>query len=105
MNVPTSTNDNAPKKVERPVPSSIATGEKRAAIPVKLLRLPATRDVVGENATDRIKGSPVGSTGKHWTINFIPALRHHEVMYFPSVPSDQVLVEYISEVGTSWIPL
>ena len=95
-----------PKMPERHVPASLASGQKRPeSIPVRLLRFASPIQVPGDDAATNIKcDATCPATRKHWRVNYIPALRHHEIYFYPAEQNRPVEVAYVHEalVATWW---
>lgn len=91
------------KKPTRHVPPSLATKEK-PGIAASLLILRGVINIPGDSAAERIKCNPE-KRGNHWTVDYIPALRHHEVTFYPADDRKPAERAYIHETHVGrWDP-
>ena len=93
----------ADEKKPRHIPATLATKEK-PAIPVSLAIFTRVLNLPGDSAAERIKCNPE-KRGKHWTMDYIPALRHFEVTFFDSDERKAAERAYIHETHVGrWDP-
>jgi hypothetical protein len=91
------------KKPTRTVPASLATKEK-PAIAVSLALFKGVLNIPGDSAAEKVKCNPE-KRGQHWTCDYIPALRHLEITFYPSDERQPAQRTYVHETNvTRWDP-
>lgn len=89
---------------EKTAPNPLA--ELPRGIPVKVLRLMKPMNIPGYSVTDVVNGDLHEPNRKRWTIEYVPQMRHHKIIFHDPTPHAPAVTFFVHETHVvTWEPM